>query len=168
MLLRFFRSDLGALFVIVFLAVSSNAMAESLVGNITVEIREPITLTETRALDFGGLNIDSGGGEVRMRNNGTLIFVSGNVTAFGTSQSGRFQATGTPNAALSITLPTEVFLSGPGDDIRLYDFRRSAGNSPTLNNSGIRNFNVRSRLVIAPNQVPGTYSGTYTVTVNNL
>lgn len=142
------------------------ARAIDATGNASAVIREQITVTQTRPLDFGIITVDPGGASVRIQNNSNMVLINGTATFSGTSTSAQFRATGDPNAAITTSFSSGNILSGSGNDIPLVGLARNGGNSPSFDGSGIFDFTVRGRLNIGANQTGGSYAGTYTVTVN--
>lgn len=126
----------------------------------------PITrLEERRDMNFGTIIVDLAGDIIRIRNNGRVTAQNNSVFS-GNSQSGRFHVRGEPNTAFEVTFSSGDSLTGPGTPMSLHTFTRSGGNPITFNNRGRKNFNVGARLTINPNQTPGIYTGTFTVTVD--
>jgi hypothetical protein len=56
-------------------------------------------------------------------------------------------------------------LIGPGASMQVRNFTTDAGANPVLTNAGTLDFDVGGDLVVNANQVGGSYSGSYTVTV---
>ena len=76
-----------------------------------------------------------------------------------------FDVTGDGNANYSITLPSSTTLSSGGNTMIVDTFNHDAGASPTLV-GGSDTFNVGATLHVGATQASGTYSGTFSVTVN--
>ncbi len=126
----------------------------------------PITrFEERREMNFATIIVDLAGDVIRIRNNGRATAQNNSILT-GNAQSARFHVRGEPNTAFEVSFSSGDTLTGPGAAMGLGTFTRSGGNPISFNNRGRRNFNVGARLTINPNQTPGTYSGTYTVTVD--
>ena len=65
----------------------------------------------------------------------------------------------------SITLPSSATLTSGGDTMTIDTFNHDAGGTPTLS-GGSDTFNVGATLNVGATQAGGTYSGTFSVTVN--
>ena len=152
----------GVLFVTA-TAISAQSFAAQGTGTASAFIQNPIVITEETAMDFATINADPDGDTITLDANGN-IDASNASTFAGNAVPGEFSATGTPNAAVSISFD-DGKLEGPGRDMDLTDFTHDAGNSPSFDNSGDLEFAVGADLGINKNQVGGQYSGTYTVTI---
>ncbi len=76
-----------------------------------------------------------------------------------------FDATGASDATYSITLPSSATLTSGANTMTIDSFTDDAGASPTLP-GGSDTFNVGATLNVGATQAAGTYSGTFSVTVN--
>ncbi len=145
----------------------------------TATVTLPITLTlwrtlgvsQTRALNFGGVEATGGNSLITVAPSGTRTITSGaggvRLIPSMPGTSGAFAITGNPNTSISISLPSTTTLSGPGAVMRLENFVSSpAAGTATLDASGNLTLNVGASLNINSNQATGTYNGTYTVVVN--
>lgn len=123
-----------------------------------------ITVSETQQMNYGTIAVTSGGGTVTMATTG-IVSPPGGFTVSGITNAGSFHVTGTNNCTVSISFIAGS-LTGPGTAMPIQNFTTNAGPTPTLAPSGgALDFNVGADLVVNPNQVGGTYNGTYTVTV---
>ncbi len=147
------------------LIIGQQTFAETFVGNVSIDVREPLTITENTALDFGILLIDPAGDTIRIRPNNNITSTN-NTTSLGGQTSGRFRVEGSANASVSYSFSAGNVLSGPGDDIPIVAFQLNRSNPFTLSGNGRRNFRVGATIQTAPNQLSGIYTGTYTLTIN--
>lgn len=158
------------IFIITLLALlgmlGQASFADDIVGNVTTNIREPLTITENIPMDFGIILVDPAGDDIRMRPNNNITAINGSTSVGGSPTSGRFRAEGSANTSVSYSFSTGDVLSGPGTDIEIIAFQLNRSNPFTLNNSGRRNFRVGATIRTAPNQLSGVYTGTYTLTIN--
>lgn len=147
----------------------------------TVSVSLPITLTlwsslkmnEQTPLFFGILDITSGASVVRLNaqtGQRSVVSGAGNVVLSGgqSSSAGRFKISGQPNVTVSVSLPTSITLTGSsGGSLNVNNFSGyPASNQLTLDSSGDGTLYVGADVNIGASQPSGTYSGTYTVTVN--
>jgi len=147
------------------IAVATQAQAEDITGNASAEIQQAIVLTEDTAMDFATVLADPAGDTVTLdTSNG--VTSSGASTFSGTAASGAFSATGTPNAAVTISFSSGDTLTGPGAAMGLGTFTTDAGGTPAFDASGDLSFNVGANLTVNAGQAGGAYTGTYTLTVD--
>ena len=76
-----------------------------------------------------------------------------------------FDVTGEGASTYSITLPSSATLSSGANTMTVDTFNHDAGATPTLS-GGSDTFNVGATLNVGATQASGTYSGTFSVTVN--
>ncbi|MCB1782814.1 MAG: DUF4402 domain-containing protein [Alphaproteobacteria bacterium] len=141
------------------------AHAASQTGNASAVIQNPIVITEDTAMDFATIIADQAGDTVTLTAAGS-ISASGSSTFSGSPAAGAFSVTGTPSAAVTLSFSTGDTLTGPGTAMPLGNFTNDAGGSPAFDGSGNLAFNVGADLTVNATQTAGSYSGTYTVTVD--
>jgi hypothetical protein len=79
-----------------------------------------------------------------------------------------FDASGSANATYQITLPADgtVTLTGSnGGSMSLSSFASSPSSQGQLSSAGTQTLQVGATLGVGSNQAPGTYSGSFNVTV---
>ncbi|WP_424244259.1 hypothetical protein Dip510_001461 [Elusimicrobium posterum] len=95
---------------------------------------------------------------------------SGGAGCFSSSGAGAdiFDLTGTANYAYYVTFPTSITISNGSNTLTVDNFTSlcPSGAGCTLNSSGTGSFNVGGRLTIPSGAPSGTYTGSYTLTVN--
>ncbi len=132
-----------------------------------VTIFAPISISAVGDMDFGTMSPTGTAGTVTVTPAGVRTSV--NVDLFGgTPAAASFDVTGDPGANYSITLPSSATLTSGGDTMTVGPvppFTDDAGVTPTLV-GGSDTFNVGATLNVGANQAAGTYSGTFSVTVN--
>lgn len=124
--------------------------------------------TNTRGLSFGRFAANTGGtiimstagvrsktGGVILMNGGTVTSASYSLTESGSGKSLQFT---------TITLPTTATMTSGANSMTLSNFTSDPPN--TVLGTGRTIVLVGATLTVAPNQAPGNYSGTYSVTVN--
>lgn len=139
--------------------------ANDYTGVITTEIREPLILQERDEMNFGIIAPDPAGDQITLNTNNTIDTVNSSQS-LGGQQFGRFRITGTPNSIVTYSFSSGDFLSGPGADMPFGNYTTNRPASFALNNNGRKQIRIGATLTVGPNQVAGTYSGSYTITVN--
>lgn len=137
---------------------------------ITLTLWRPLSVTQTRKLNFGSIEMSGGNSVVQIAAaGGARTIVSGaggiNLVTNRPGTSGEFTITGQPNTTVMVTLPASVSLTGPGNPMTVNSFTANP-TTYTLSASGSLTLNIGARLTIGAAQVPGTYSGTYNLTVS--
>ncbi|MDB5745840.1 MAG: YapH protein [Massilia sp.] len=132
---------------------------------------QQITLSNARGLDFGRFVASSGGTVVlnpaglRSRTGGVVLLNSPGAgqAAFNVAKF----SNGNGNKAIIISLPSNgaTRLTSGTNSMNVVTFVRSPGTLQTVPNSGTT-LSVGATLTVAPNQAPGSYSGTFPLTVN--
>ena len=162
-------------------APSLAAAQESASAPSRSEIVEPITLSNTRDLDFGRI-IAPRNGRVDMPATDTPVCIANNtLVLLDGCQSAAFTGNGAVGAQIRVRVPPRrrIVLTGPGRNLRLRRMAVGAGNGLTLVNRRFRNFDfaisdpsgdfeffVGGRLLIRNNQAPGIYTGTFAIDVD--
>jgi hypothetical protein len=144
---------------------SSAAMAGSATGHASATILPAITVTENTQINFGKVAVDSSAQCVVISAAGAVTCPS-QYTCTGSPTAGAFTATGQASTAVTLSFSTGDTLTGPGTAMGLGSFTNNAGGSPSIGAGGTLAFAVGASLAVGANQTPGSYTGTYTVTVN--
>ncbi|HXZ02219.1 MAG TPA: DUF4402 domain-containing protein [Stellaceae bacterium] len=144
---------------------ASELCAATATGHASVTILRAIMASETAPMSFGQLGPPSGGGAVALSPTSGITGPPGLGVA-GTAAAGKFTVTGQPSSAVTISFSSGNVLAGPGPAMALGSFVHNAGATPALDGSGTLTFSVGATLAIGAAQPPGSYSGTYAVTVN--
>ena len=157
----------------------SAAMAGTVTATAKVIVLRPLSFFVVQDMDLGDIIPGAVGGTVRLFPNGTRTSTGSIVLSGATHQPARFAGLGTPNQMVSITIPAaSINLTGPGTPMTLSLFE--IGSTPTAIlgpvpsffriGSAIGNFNfpVGGTLAVGGDQAAGTYSGTFTITLNYL
>lgn len=153
-------------------AQSATAQGQSQVGVIT-----PLSFIQTEELHFGRIFASNTAGTVVVAPNGTRTR-SGGVTLIGNDQqAAEFAGMGSFNQRVQVSLGSNsIFLTGPGTRMRARAF--TIGSTPTAvltttpqvfriaGATGVFRFPVGATLDVNANQAPGTYRGTWTITLN--
>jgi hypothetical protein len=159
------------------LAASSPAYADVEPTDAQVAILRPLEFIRVEALDFGRVIRGTTAGTVTVPPTGPRT-KTGGVTLVGAGwQPAEFAGMGTNNQRVDISLgANQIFVTGPGAPMRVHTF--VIGSTPTavltttplrfrINSAtGIFIFPVGATLDVGANQTPGTYNGTWTITLN--
>lgn len=146
---------------------TGSAFAASASATASATIVQAITLSNTAALNFGSIAPSTAGGNVVVGTADTRTTCAGGNFCSGTVTSASFTVAGAPSYNYSITLPaTAASLTGPGTAMSVGSFAHSAGATPALNASGSASFKVGGTLAVGGGQTAGSYSGTFSVSVD--
>lgn len=159
------------------LATISPAFADQTVADAQIAVVRPLEFISVENLDFGRVLRGTTAGTVTIAPNGTRT-KTGGVILIGTGfQPAEFAGMGGNNQRVDVSLgANQIFITGPGAPMRVRTF--VIGSTPTavltttvqrfrINSAtGIFVFPVGATLEVGANQVPGTYTGTWTITLN--
>ena len=123
----------------------SNAEAGFATANATVDIVAAIAITKTGDLDFGAV-IPAAGTDT--------------VTA------AVFEVSGNGNAIYIITLPASATVTSGANSMTVDKFKSNPLGTGTLDATGNDSFTVGATLNVGASQVAGTYTGTFSVSVD--
>jgi hypothetical protein len=139
----------------------------------------PLSFFLVQDMNLGNILPGAAGGTVRLQPDGTRTATGTVVLVGNVHQPARFAGLGTPNELISITVsPVTSSLIGPGAPMTLSLIE--IGSTPTAILTGAPtyfriasalgnyNFPVGATLAVGANQAPGTYTGSFTLTLNYL
>jgi len=130
-------------------------------------IEIPLTLTKEMDLNFGAAISGSSAGTLTLAASGTATrTVTGGVRLLsdGYVNAARFTVSGDADRSFSISLPSSVTIAGPsGASMSLTNFTENSGN---VLNGGTNSFYVGATLNMNARQRGGSYSGTFSVSVD--
>lgn len=159
------------------LATSAHAQEA---GDASATVVTPLSFISTDDLNFGTIIPSNVAGEVVMRSDGSRTATNGIILVGGSQQPGGFAGQGQFFQIVEISVgSTTTQLTGPGAPMNVSSFSvLSTSNNggvilntnPRLfrigNGAGIFAFGVGATLDVGANQTPGTYTGTWTITLN--
>ena len=151
------------IFIILALIAPSLVQAETTSNSSSVTLVEPLTMTQSREMNFGKVLVPSSGSNlVRLKGNGDYhSSTTGTIGNF--QESAQFKITGDPNSVVEYT-SVSVSSTIPGVTFdRLYHTA-----SQTINNNGKKNLNVGARIYVSSTATPGVYDNgelSYTIQV---
>ncbi len=137
----------------------------------TATIITPLTLTNAADMNFGNITATAAGGTVELAPAGTRTATGVQLpNTSGTVAAASFNVAGEASYAYTVNLPTTHTLTetiGSVATMTLGTFTSSlAGNSGTLDGTGIDSFTVGSTLTVNANQASGTYTNASGFTVS--
>ena len=158
-------------------AANAPAFAKQRVADAQIAVVRPLEFIKVENLDFGKVIRATTAGTVTIAPDGSRT-KTGNVILIGTGfQPAKFAGMGSNNQRVDISIgPANVFATGPGAPMRVRTF--IMGSTPTAvltttpqrfrinSTTGIFTFPVGATLEVGANQTPGTYNGTWTITLN--
>jgi hypothetical protein len=142
------------------LAATSNTAS----ANATVNIVSPLSLVNNTGLDFGTVVGPFAGQVVHVDTTGARNCAG--LTCSGSPTAASFTVTGTPDQAVTLTIPNSVTLNGSVSGSLNVDLSGDKPADPTLDSAGSATFAVGGKLTIPAGTVDGVYSNTFDVTAN--
>jgi len=144
---------------------STSVYAADATGTASAVLKAPIGITAGAVMNFGNVSSGTAGGTAILTTADGLS-VTGEVLALaGGHASGVFNVTGENASAYSITLPASITLNGSVSGTMLVNgLGHSVAGTPTIGTDD--SFKVGGTLNVGASQPAGTYTNTYTVTVN--
>jgi hypothetical protein len=158
--------------------LATPAMAAIKPGDAEVTIVTPLSFVIDDNLEFGRVIRGTTAGTVTVAPNGTRSQTGGALLANGGgSKPATFAGMGTVNQRVDVSIGApSILITGPGLPMRVHTFTLGSTPSAVLTTSpqrfrigsatGIFSFPVGATLDVGANQAPGTYSGSWTITLN--
>ena len=133
----------------------------------SANILTSLSLGAGTTLSFGDVTVSASSGTVVIDTNNSRSVTGGVTAAGGTVSSSSFSATGTASHSYTITLPsnTDVTVTSGAKSMTVTNFTSSPSGTGTLDGSGNATITVGAQLNVTGSQAPGTYTGTFNVTV---
>ncbi|HYC03525.1 MAG TPA: DUF4402 domain-containing protein [Azospirillaceae bacterium] len=158
----------AATLVLAAVAGSANAATSNFTASATVVA--PIAVTTGTNLSFGGIIASASAGTVVIDAAGARSTTGGATASGGTVSAASFNVTGAPSTAYNITLPASANISSGGDNMSVAfaaaTHLTGGSTARTLTAGGTDTFNLGGTVSVGANQAAGSYSGTFTMTVN--
>lgn len=132
----------------------------------TAEVLSSLQVTSTADLQFGQIAANTGGTVVVNADGSTSA--GGSLVSTGTRSPAAFSVLGSPNSMVIVTLPAapvNLVRGGGTETMSLGAFNTNPNGAFPLSGTGTGSFNVGGTLTVGSGQVPGTYSGTFAVSV---
>jgi Domain of unknown function (DUF4402) len=162
---------------VVGITVTAPAQAEVEQGRAEITVVRPLSFVIDNNLEFGTLIPANVAGTVTMAPTGVRTATNGIILVGGGHNAASFAGQGTFNQRVDVSLGSNaIFITGPGPRMRVRTF--VIGSTPTAvltttprrfriaAANGIFAFPIGATLEVGANQVPGIYSGTWSITLN--
>ena len=132
------------------------------------EVLQQISAVNTAELDFGTISRGSIAGQVTIAADGSGRSVSGGVSgAGGDPHPAQFLASGSPNRTYTITHDSGATLTnGSGDTLSITTLLIDGPTTRQFGSNGESTIGVGGILSVAGNQAEGSYSGSFSLTVD--
>ena len=164
---NFSRLSLLAAVVATLSTLSVSAIAATATGQASATVLTPITISPVTPLNFGTLAGNASGGTVTVTALNARSQVGSVVFATGGFSAASFKVDGTGGQTFAVTYPT-VPLSVSNGAVTM-PFTVTGQTTGTLSGTfpslGTLTFQVGGTLTVGANQAAGTYTGSYTMTV---
>ncbi len=152
------------------LLAASFAMDDQATATATAraEVLQQLSAVNTAELDFGTISRGSTAGQVVIAPDGSGRSVSGGVSgAGGDPHPAQFLATGSPNRTYTISHDSSTTLTnGSGDTISITSLLIDGPTTRQFGADGQSQIGVGGVLSVAGNQAEGSYSGSFSLTVD--
>ncbi len=142
------------LFMVILVPALARAGINSVVKNNDLQFGSFVSLGSSGTVTVGANGARSAGGGVRIMTGGTVTAAS-------------FTAIGSNHSKYTVVLPANntVFISHGGYTLALTNFSCSVPLTGNLSGKTPMTFTVGATATVVPGPVPGSYSGTFNVTV---
>lgn len=145
---------------------ASQAWAASASSTADAEVVLPISISNTTGMNFGRVSPTGIAGTVVLNAASTRTPTNVDLLSGGTVAAATFVVRGGASEAYAITLPASATITSGANNMTVDSFTHDAGGSPTLDATGNDSFNVGATLNVGASQAAGSYSGTFSVTVD--
>jgi len=166
---RIYKTGFVALLGLGLMAAPKLSSAASVGGTSAASVVTPVTVVATTAAINLGSFAAGTGGTLTLAPNGSggAITAGGGITHFGSQQEAVFTVSGVASTAYTFAVASAGDLTGPTGSGTLTMTPTYSHNAATsLDGSGSDVVEVGASVVVAADQAAGSYSGTFTVTVN--
>lgn len=156
--------------------LTPSAYAEAMSGDAQIAVVTPLSFIQVDDLHFGSIIASNTAGTVTITTASVRSATNGIIVTGTGHQAARFAGMGTQNQRVRIRItPNSITLTGPGPAMTVDNF--ITGPAPTLQQigaspnyrilpaNGIFWFTVGARLSVGASQPAGTYSGTFSATL---
>lgn len=144
--------------------MSNAAYAATQQADATVQVLAAVQLSAVSDLDFGVVAASAAGGTVSLGASASAVPVGSGVIAISGGSAASFQVTQATNGeVIDLTVGNPAPLTGPGANIALSGLTLS-NNSITFSSTSLQTIYVGGTISLNPNQVAGTYTGSFDVT----
>lgn len=161
------NSFIGFIGVLIFSLTSTPLFAVSSVATMSVKVNRYLSMSNTGAMNFGEVSINSVAGEVTLNADGTRESAGGiKLDSSGPHSPAKFVIEGAQNADYSISYPEEVVMSdGYGNTLIVNQISGELFDAGESNSNGLKELVVGAKLILEAYQTVGAYSGSLVVEV---
>lgn len=147
--------------------VSTPLMAINSVATVNVKVNRFLSVTNTSAMNFGEVSINSLAGAVIMKSDGTREYEGGVLLNSKDSYSpAKFIIEGAHNADYTISFPEEIVMTdGNGNSLIVDQIQSEIFDAGENDSNGLKELVVGARLNLEAFQATGDYSGNLLVEV---
>ena len=152
---------------ILIFGVSTPLMAVSSVATVNVKVNRFLSVTNTMAMNFGEVSINSLAGAVIMKSDGTREYEGGVLLNSKDSYSpAKFIIEGAQNADYTISFPEEIVMTdGNGNTLLVDQINSEIFDAGENDSNALKELVVGARLNLEAFQATGDYSGNLLVEV---
>ncbi len=154
-------------------SIPLSVQAQTTDVNVSTEVLSSFRVESSTDLHFG--NFIPGTSVTRFRinpNNGVLNRVAGNATSIGGGQTAAvLKVTGTPFERVRFTResgPVDIVHENGTSTLRVNRFRLDGRRNRRLDENGEVEYRLGGQIRIRPDDLPGSYSGTFNITLDYL
>lgn len=150
------------------LGVSAHAATRTATANVRTAIIAPLSITKANDLSFGNIVPSATAGSVTINQVSGAATKTGGVTLFGTANhAASFNVTGSGGHNYVITVGAAPTLTRAGgtQTMKVTALVLNGAKTRAMPATGKATLTLGGTLAVAANQVAGTYSGTFTVSV---
>jgi len=142
-------------------------MSADTTGSAVAQVVGPFQIAPIADLRFGSIMQPTAPGDVTISSAGVVTTTLSFSTVSGPRGPAIFVVRGEPNRRFLVQLPTPIDISNGTSTMRVDQFRANtdASGRVTFSSGGLYVLNVGGRLRVNANQEPGSYTGTFDVTV---
>lgn len=157
---------------VVMFAFTATAFGQtSATANAGARIIAPLSIAVVNDMHFGTIMRGTSASTVLLTPAGVRSIATGNATLSAlapASSAASFTVTGEPLLTYAITLPADgtVTITGPVPAMAINGFTSSPATTGALSAGGTQTLTVGGTLSVAAGQTSGTYTGTFSVSVN--
>lgn len=152
-------------------AWAGSASAQATPGTAQTLVLNRLELLNTTPLDFGNLIAGPTAGTATINGtSGARTTTGGATAAGGTPGMATFYAAGSVNRIFLVLIPNApiTLTNGSGGTMTVSNWTSNGGVVRFLDSNGISVITIGARLNVGASQAPGTYTGTFNLTVNYL
>lgn len=150
--------------------IAARAHAATQTAKVTAKVVKPLVLTKVQDLNLGTVTLTPGvwsNAKISISQAGSFTCGSANVVCTGVPMPATYNVQGSKQQTVQISAPN-VTLINQNDATQTLTLVTDAPATITLANSGFpgSNFSIGGSITLNSTTVPGTYVGTFNVTVN--